>query len=233
MTSTQRKVFTADLQVRRNSSNGSQDHDVQGGDLMDAIRVLTAQLGSVGKALAGEGDGTGKETQILYIEIARMVRSIGRTKMEIAAIKHPKADDDRLMLAADQLDAIVGDTEKATHDILGAGEEISNLLGDLRENAKGNKKVAKTAKAIEEKLTTILEACNFQDITGQRITKVVNTVKFIEDRVKAIIGEMGAESFEDLPVPENLRINEDDHLLNGPQLENEGLEQADIDALFD
>lgn len=231
MTNTPRKVFTAELQARRNSSNGSQGHDVQGGDLMDAVQNLTVQLGTVSKALAG--DGTGNDTQILYIEIARMVRSIGRTKIEIAAIKHPKADDDRLMLAADQLDAIVGDTEKATHDILGAGEAISDLLGDLRENAKGNKKVARTAKNIGKQLTIILEACNFQDITGQRITKVVNTVKFIEDRVKAIIDEMGAESFEDLPVPENLRINEDHKLLNGPQLENEGLSQDDIDALFD
>ena len=33
----------------------------------------------------------------------------------------------------------------------------------------------------------VFEACSFQDITGQRITKVVKSVTYVEDRVNALI----------------------------------------------
>ena len=59
-----------------------------------------------------------EEEADVRIEIAQMVRSIGRTKSELAAIKHPMADDDRIKAASSELDEIVVATQSATEDIL-------------------------------------------------------------------------------------------------------------------
>ncbi len=55
-----------------------------------------------------------KESLAARIEIAQMVRMIGRAKIEIASIKHPSENDDRMQLAASELDAIVVATEAST-----------------------------------------------------------------------------------------------------------------------
>jgi chemotaxis regulatin CheY-phosphate phosphatase CheZ len=39
---------------------------------------------------------------------------------------------------------------------------------------------------IQERVVSIFEACNFQDLTGQRIKKVMTTMKFIEKTVSNI-----------------------------------------------
>ncbi len=44
---------------------------------------------------------------------------------------------------------------------------------------------------LQDATTRIYEACSFQDITGQRITKVVATLKTIERKVAHIIGTFG------------------------------------------
>jgi chemotaxis protein CheZ len=81
----------------------------------------------------------------------------------------------------------------------------------------------------------IMEACSFQDITGQRITKVVKAIHFIEERIRAVVEEWGAETFIDLPVENRgeVRMHSQDDLVNGPDSNDTGLNQDDIDALFD
>ena len=49
------------------------------------------------------------------------------------------------------------------------------------------------AAKLQDAVTQIYEACSFQDITGQRITKVVTTLKAIEGKVAHIISTFGAE----------------------------------------
>ena len=77
-----------------------------------------------------------------------------------------------------------------------------------------------------------MESCNFQDLTGQRTTKVITTLRHIEERIVAMIGIWGIEAFEELPVPQS-ENDGDEALLNGPAKAGEGISQADIDALFD
>lgn len=175
--------------------------------------------------------------QDVRLEIAQMVRTIARAKNEIAAISQPTSDDDdRLDRASNELDAIVTATETATRDILMANEEIGSLVDQIGTAAGDNTEITGHTERIAELLITIFEACSFQDITGQRITKVVRTLQFIQDRILAMIEIWGVEAFADLPV--SLPGQDDDEddeskLLNGPQLENEGITQAEIDALFD
>ena len=79
---------------------------------------------------------------------------------------------------------------------------------------------------------SILEACSFQDITGQRVSKVVKSVTYVEERINALIDVWGKDEVDNVKV-EGKEKTEDEKLLAGPQMEGKGLDQAAIDALFD
>jgi chemotaxis protein CheZ len=220
-------------------------------ELRTALDSAIAATGSGGLARTAAGPPAGdvaaaedpevwqEEARILRIEIARMVRSLATAKREIAEIKHPlkESADDRMSRAASELDEIVSATEQATHTILGAGETITQhceaILGEIGDLDV----IAPRLHDTMEQVSRIMEACSFQDITGQRVTKVVNTLEFIEDRIRRIVSDWGQEAFLDLPLDDDTTGAADDddeaRLLNGPQLTGAGLSQDDIDALFD
>jgi len=79
-----------------------------------------------------EDFGLEREVQI---EIARMVRMIANAKMELATIRHPMGggEDDRLQDASSQLEVIIPATERATHEILEAAEEVEKILNEIGE----------------------------------------------------------------------------------------------------
>ncbi len=173
----------------------------------------------------------------LRIELIGMIRSVSKAKTELAAIKHPHTDDDRIVAASNELDEIVLATENATNNILESTERVEKELSHIAALAHDDNDILIVADKIASEITNILEACSFQDITGQRITKVVSTMKFLEDRILAMIDIWGAESLIDIPIVSHSTsgndISNDDKLLNGPQMESEAISQADIDALFD
>ena len=45
-------------------------------------------------------------------------------------------------------------------------------------------------------VTQIFEACNFQDVTGQRISKVVKTLQLIDNRVSQLLHTFGEINFD-------------------------------------
>lgn len=220
------------------------------GDGAAILEAITALREEVAELKQGVGHGTpgGSATvdqdvdemaKDVRVEIAQMVRVIAKTKQEIAQIKHPFAtdSDDQLGRAHSELDEIVMATEQATQTILEATEKMESSMSGIAAMAEDDQEMLEAIDGLNDQITNILEACNFQDITGQRITKVVKTVRFIEDRILAMIAIWGAQAFEDLPV--NTEEGEegaepgDEALLQGPQLGNEGITQAEIDALFD
>ena len=79
----------------------------------------------------------------------------------------------------------------------------------------------------------MFEACSFQDITGQRVTKVVKLVTYIEDRVNALIDIWVKSALDEVEVTPDREKTEDEKLLQGPQLNDEGISQSEIDKLFD
>ena len=79
----------------------------------------------------------------------------------------------------------------------------------------------------------VFEACSFKDITGQRISKVVKSVTYVEDRVNALIEVWGKDEIDKIEVKPDKEKTEDEKLLNGPALEGEGISQDEIDKLFD
>ncbi len=172
------------------------------------------------------------ELNMLKTELKIFSSSIEQTKLEIAALRPPQSEDDRLIAVTYELDAIVNATEYATNTILETAEKIDTLAGTIKAQVGSvDAHAAQLAEDISEAVVNIFESCNFQDITGQRITKVVNTLKYVEERVNAMIAIWGEDSFADLEIPADTR-DEDKKLLNGPQLENQGISQDEIDRLF-
>jgi chemotaxis protein CheZ len=133
----------------------------------------------------------------------------------------------------DELGAIVLGTESATNSILESAEAVDELAGNLAARLSGEE--GDMARRIGERTIAIFEACNFQDITGQRISKVVNAMRFVEERVGQMIEIWGGhERFKDVPTAPSPDREGDRALLNGPGLEADGdtRSQDDIDAYF-
>src|SRR6266436_8639866 len=89
-----------------------------------------------------------------------------------------------------ELGAVVGGTEEATQQILEAAEAIDNAAAALSKvNTPDQQKLL--SEEIQERVVSIFEACNFQDLTGQRINKVMNTMKFIENHIVVMMDIWG------------------------------------------
>ncbi len=210
---------------------------ISNAELMEAIEALYDRFAGLG---AGNGpavdDGHSADPegdQDLRVELAQMVRTIARTKSEIASIKHPKAEADQMEDASSELDAIVQATETATNVILESSEAIEKITDAAKSAHGGDETIQLLGDQVGAEVVKIFEACNFQDITGQRINKVVRTLHFIEERILAMIEIWGVSAFEHLPVPGPPALHSSDENVAGPQLENQGISQAEIDALFD
>lgn len=200
---------------------------------LDAIRrdhgdtVRIDQVGEVVRSLLDSigGDISAGDLR-LYREVESLANYIHAAREEIAALRPGDIKDRFIASATDELDAIVGATEAATNEIMDAAESLESLTGEI-DAAAGEK--------LSEITTRIYEACSFQDITGQRITKVVKALKEIEDRVEGLVRMFGAEydgkdgAGKDQAAPAALT---DQDLLNGPQLPSTAANQADIDALL-
>ncbi len=209
--------------------------------LLEEIKSLRAEVAQIRSASAPVIDSGLDEDSLqdVRIEVAQMVRSIGRAKAEIAAIKHPMSAEDQMEQASMQLDTIVQTTERATEDIMSASDQIEATVKKIHALTLEDTDVQLHLDEVSNQLIAIIEACSFQDLTGQRITQVIKTLRFIEQRILAMIDIWGLEAFQDLPVPgedgevDEDGISEEEDLLNGPALGGAGLSQADIDALFD
>lgn len=233
------REFSAERKDRLRRS-GAKMHDGQLDvslvDLLAAIQGVKDDVANLRGEIEGmervDSDGS-REGKEVRIEIAQMVRIITQAKEEIASIKHPMSDDDRMLAAASELDAIVLAAETSTNDILAAAEAIEGQVRTITGRYPDDEDLAAMTDHIANEIIKIFEACNFQDITGQRTTKVIKTIKFIEQRILSMIEIWGIDAFAELPVNENEGAIGDRALMNGPQLSGMGISQTDINALFD
>ncbi|MCB1971841.1 MAG: protein phosphatase CheZ [Geminicoccaceae bacterium] len=154
-------------------------------------------------------------------ELEELTCQIQATMREVATLRHPMMGHDRVEAAVDELAAIVAATEVATEHILAAAEKLDGIAENLD---------SEQAAEIGSTVTNIYEACNFQDITGQRISKVMALLRDVDSRLLAMIKHYGQDRFAALPAPSN--ITREASLLNGPALHRNGLQQDSIDALF-
>jgi chemotaxis protein CheZ len=158
----------------------------------------------------------------LYNEFRSLADYIDNAKDEIGKLRPQELKSERLPHAGRQLDAVVKATEEATQTIMDSAEEI--MGGDKSDDDYGA--------TVDDACMRIIQACSFQDITGQRITKVVETLTYIEERL-AVIERTWASVANDSEPDEDEKPKGDAALLNGPQLEGEGIDQTAVDALLD
>jgi chemotaxis protein CheZ len=171
------------------------------------------------------------EEAALKKELAGLFQYMQRVREEIAAIHYPADDQHRFEKMSDQLDAIVETTKSATDQIMQTVEQNEELLGELRDSLTDEDAIAKIDK-ISASNSGLFEACSFQDLTGQRISKVVKSLTYVEDRVESLIEAWGKAELEKIVVKSDEK-SDDEKLLNGPQRQDEAISQSEIDALFD
>jgi chemotaxis protein CheZ len=175
-----------------------------------------------------EGDLSAKETCLLA-EVEELGRTIATAKAEIAALRVDDINISHIPSATDELDAIVAHTASATNSILEVCETLDDAALALSQQT-DNSVASDAGTKLQDATTRIYEACSFQDITGQRITKVVATLKTIEAKVAHIIVAFGHRrrvAVSRVPDPPEAEL-----LLNGPQLPAQAMDQTDIDKLL-
>lgn len=178
-----------------------------------------------------------KEAAKLKTELDLMQAAILKTKSEIVALRYEGASTERIRTVTDELDEVVAGTEAATEGILGAVEIIDSNASVLATTLGGVE--AAQALEIQEQVIAIFEACNFQDITGQRINKVVGALRYIEERIESMQTIWGESSFDGVEAAADGRegndVPEGRALASGPSMPeaDDRASQADIDALFD
>jgi len=201
---------------------------------MEELRKLYPQgdpdlVGEIVRAVLTtmRGDLSANEASLMA-EIEELARTVANARAEIAAIGADEITESHIPSATDELDAIVAHTATATDSILECCEAIDTVTARL---------TPEDAQTMQGVVTRIYEACSFQDITGQRITKIVGTLKTIEAKMAHIMEvfqpSAGAPGATPKPV-ERREASVDDpaSLLNGPQLAAAAMDQSDIDALL-
>jgi chemotaxis protein CheZ len=189
--------------------------------------ICIEDLGDILAEVAASIQVSNQPEQFLRGEFRKISERIDQAKLEIASIVQQEGmtSPQHIGHATDQLDAVIKATEEATNSIMDAADKIQQAVDD---NAPDMREV------VSNEVAQIFMACNFQDITGQRITKVLTTLEYIDTKVHSILSLFGEVSEEDiLKAAENNPSTDarpDAHLLEGPQLN--ATSQDDIDALF-
>ena len=130
--------------------------------------------------------------------------------------------------AANELDVVVLATEAETNLIMEVAEDIEKILEGLAPEAQ---------EKLNDAVPRIFEAVSFQDITGQRITKVVQTLKAIEAKVDGVLSAFGDDIARECKKNINTELDTasdraDEQILLGPQSEGEASSREDIDKLL-
>ncbi len=160
-------------------------------------------------------------------------RAISHTMREVASLHFGGLDVGRGR-ASRELDAVVDSTERATQQILDAAESIDEAADTLSATLKRDQEQALTSD-IRDHVVRIFEACNFQDLSGQRIAKVLATLTFVEDRVARMLEIWGGRAaVENYAAATREERNAEDKLLSGPKLDGDSghVSQQEIDAMF-
>ena len=186
-------------------------------DVIGVAELLTSSL----QPLLRRIDST------LHTELRGILQRIEGLRTEIAKVRADDISSNRIPEMGRELSAIVESTEGATNTIMESAEAV--LSADPTDTEAYQELVS-------EKMMAIFEACSFQDLTGQRVNKVVETVEIIEKRINLLCEMLDMHSFNGtVPEDEELAAKEKrkkDLILHGPAMEGEGVDQSDIDKLF-
>lgn len=185
------------------------------GRALEVARVMTSSL-----------EGTLRSLDHGFADAVRdAAEDIHDLRMELASLGVDKLRSDHLPEAGHELDAVVEETEKATDRIMESAEAI--MAADRSDPAAFETMV-------DAQMIDIFEACTFQDITGQRIAKVVETLQRLETRFDRMLSALPAADGPEAKTAVETAVDarKVEQILNGPQRDGPQVGQDDIDALF-
>ncbi len=189
--------------------------DVSLTDMVSLVEVTTESLHAFFESL----------DKSVFRELKEIADYIGRMREEIGALQANDMSRARIPAAGQELDAIVKSTEEASNTIMECAEAVMAAEAiDL----------ASYRAFVEDRMMVLFEACSFQDLTGQRISKVVSTLKTIESRVNRFAEAARVRDLSD--VKDAREIAEEERrklkLVNGPALAGQGNPQDVVDELI-
>jgi len=187
--------------------------------------ISVSDISSVVGSLVN-GEAPGGNVEQIAAELRDLLSVIDAARTELVAMQPKNLSVRKIPGAHDELDAIVAATEEAAGIIMDAADTVGELAGDVDEKA---------SEKLLDVSTQLFEASSFQDLTGQRITKISGTLKHLEERLSVLadaIGDDYVEPEEDIAKDDEGVAVDDTDLLHGPQLEGEGNSQEEIDALL-
>lgn len=172
------------------------------------------------------------DSESLHKELMGLLKYISRVRQEIASISRPADEDNQFETMSDQLDAVIKATDEASNTIMACAESNEEVIAKLRATLTDPKQAALLDELSNNDMD-IIQACSFQDLTSQRVTKVARSITYVEDRVTALTEVWGREELEKVKV-ESKEKTADEKLLHGPALDpQKSISQDEIDALFD
>lgn len=160
-------------------------------------------------------------------ELAAVQDTIARNRRELAALigdsKNP-----HFARAAGELGAAVAGMENATQKILHEAERVDEYARTLGSTLRTDYERG-LAQDIQDHTVQIYEACNFQDLAGQRIAKVIETLNMVEAQLSAMLVRCSGR-----PSEAQVKVAAGDGLINGPKLDGDTghASQHDIDKIF-
>ena len=180
--------------------------------------------------LPQRNDAAAETMRGLTDELNRIRDTIAHNKRELDMMIDDGTER-RMARAADELRASVDGMDYATQKILKSSEVIDDSARALAATQKNDYEHG-LAQEIQDQVVLIYEACNFQDLAGQRITNVIAMMTMLEDQVAAMLDRCNGIAVADRPV---VTKSGDRALLNGPKLDDDTghASQSDIDAMFD
>ncbi|MGL1862487.1 MAG: protein phosphatase CheZ [Pseudodesulfovibrio sp.] len=156
-------------------------------------------------------------------------------------------DPDELFTeTSNQLDAVLQTTEKAAVDIIDIVEKIQELQIIVAKIVKGfesggvtklnREKLKEINDTLGTDLSTIMVTMSFQDLTGQRIKKIINAIVQIEKIVKEVMLSTGlmVQQHKDEPEKDIKTLSADAKTEATSKLEgpSAGTSQGDVDDLL-
>lgn len=156
--------------------------------------------------------------QVLMRGVGSVVRMLGRLRHEIATLQPAAITQVHIPMMTDVLDTIVSDTADAANTYMDVAEKIGQIAETI-ENPE-------VSEQLQDCCMKIYEASSFQDLSGQRINKVITALKFIDDQLNRLVEKV------EILGDEVSQVSGTDSLLNGPQKKSEAPTQDKIDDLF-
>lgn len=127
--------------------------------------------------------GAGVHLDLLHRDLEDMRQSIATMRCEIAAIRPRDGLNLRAGNVAQDPESIAVATERATLDILAAVERLQAIGEQLRKRGADSD----LCDEIETHARGIFMASSFQDMTGQRMTRLVTALRYLEQRLDALL----------------------------------------------